>query len=164
MGTSRRVHNWWLQFLFIEKCVGVTTPQTLLFSVNSIPSLNRAIQRASEATLMFEGVASLTFFYWRIRFGHNISVRLTLTRDWLRSYITVMLPTITITDIEPGYWVWHFLQLSSLLWKMSFIVSIIYPCQSNFLIWNIVIDGKIIHQKIVLCVEHFEQWTNSTTR
>ena len=49
------------------------TPQTLLFSVNSIPSLNRAIQRASEATLLFKSVASLTFNYWRIHLGHNIS-------------------------------------------------------------------------------------------
>ena len=35
MGTSRRVH-WWLYFLFIEKFVGVTTPQTLLFSVKLV--------------------------------------------------------------------------------------------------------------------------------
>ena len=44
------------------------------------------IQRASEATLLFEGVASLTFNCWRIRFGHIISVRSTLTRHWRRSY------------------------------------------------------------------------------
>ena len=35
MGTSRRVH-WWLYFLFIEKFVGVTTPQTLLVSIKLV--------------------------------------------------------------------------------------------------------------------------------